>query len=672
MKKYASIIIDITNEAVDRPFYYFIPLNLNNQISIGTKVLVPFGNSNNLKEGFVISILNEDEVLFDKEKIKEINNIAKNKISINDILLKMAIYMSKEYLCPLNLCLKTVLQVKRTIRKNIRQIDISKYYEENTDTSLNKKHILNEEQNKCKNDILLDINKEKFSYNLLYGITGSGKTEVYMSIINEVIKMNKKVIILIPEISLTYQTVIRLSKRFIGKVAIIHSKMSEGEKFIQYEKCINNEIDILVGPRSAIFAPFENLGLIIIDEEHDRSYISETSPRYNTIDLAEFRAKSQNATLLLGSATPSLKTYTRALNGEISIHKLTKRASNQSQLAKTYVVDLRDEFKNKNKSPFSKILNNLILEKLEKKEQIILFMNRRGYSNLINCRSCGHTIKCPHCSVALTVHKNSLLKCHYCGYEIKEPLFCPECKSPHIGTFGMGTEKLETYVKKNYPKARVLRMDADTTQKKGSLDKIIEKFRNKEADILIGTQMIVKGHDFPNVSLVGIMAADMSLYIPDYKSSELTFQLITQCSGRSGRSIEGDVVIQTYDPDHYAIEYASNQDYEKFYQCEIEFRKMLNYPPFIYLLSIEISCLDESYLNIFIKNIKAYLIKNIKDVDIFGPSNANIYKIKDVYRKMIYIKGKNKEELKIIRNDLNSYIKSKNDKSYIKCNFNIE
>lgn len=679
MNKYAKIIIDITNEAVSKPFIYKIPSELENEITIGAKVLVPFGNGNKIREGFVISIVCEEEIDYNKNLIKSIDSLAKNKISITEILIKMAIFMSKEYLTPLSVCLKTVLPVKKVIRKNSRQEDVLEKYELESDFFLHEKHNLNLEQEKVVNEILSDVERTNKEVNnsinnthLIFGITGSGKTEVYMELIDKVIKNKKKVIVLIPEISLTYQTVIRLSNRFKGRVAIIHSKMSDGEKYIQYNKCINGDIDILVGPRSAIFAPFEDLGLIIIDEEHDHSYVSETSPKYNTKDLAMFRIKEQNATLVLGSATPSLKTYFEAQNGKIKLHKLTKRANEKSSLAKTYTVDLREDFKNKNKSVFSSKLYELIVEKLEKKEQIMLFMNRRGYSNFLNCRSCGNTIKCPHCSISLTVHKDSTLKCHYCGYEIKEPIVCPECGSPHIGPLGMGTEKLETLTKKAFPKARVDRMDADTVIKKGSMDKIIQKFRNKKIDILIGTQMIVKGHDFPNVTLVGIMAADMSLYIPSYKSSENTFQLLTQCAGRSGRALSGDVVIQTYEPEHYCIKCSADQNYEKFYEEEMGFRKLLNYPPFTNMLAFTLLSKDEMILSDACKSLHTFAKTSFEEIEIYGPQKASVYKIKDVYRKVFYIKCNDYEKIKLIRNNLVEFIKKNKYNEAVRCSFEIE
>ncbi|MCQ2610075.1 MAG: primosomal protein N', partial [Lachnospiraceae bacterium] len=354
-----------------------------------------------------------------------------------------------------------------------------------------------------------------------YGITGSGKTEVYIELIKHVIKDNKKVIVLIPEISLTYQTVIRLKQVFEEEISIIHSRMSEGEKYLSYKKCLDGKASILVGPRSAIFAPFDDLGLIVIDEVHDHSYKQDVSPRYDTLDIARYRMKRQECMLLTLSATPSVSHYYRALhNDDITIHRLTKRASKNVSLPSISLVDMREEFHSKNKSSFSKALKELIKERLDNKEQVMLFMNKRGLSRFEKCLDCGETIKCPHCDVSLVVHNDGKAKCHYCGYEENIATTCPKCHSDHIISFGMGTERLEEKCKEEFPTARILRMDRDTTIKKGGMDNIIKDFRNNKADILIGTQMIVKGHDFPNVTLVGIMCADMSLYMPTYKATE--------------------------------------------------------------------------------------------------------------------------------------------------------
>lgn len=511
---------------------------------------------------------------------------------------------------------------------------------------------LNAEQASAAQNVIRDYKAGKRGTYLLYGITGSGKTEVYMELIEYVLEQGKQTIVLIPEISLTYQTVMRFYRRFGNRVSIINSRLSAGERYDQLERAARGEIDIMIGPRSALFTPFANLGLIIIDEEHEGAYKSETSPRYHAREVAEMRAKMNHASLVLGSATPSMESYYKALHGEYQLLLLHNRAQKDSQLANVHVIDLREELAEGNRSVFSRKLAELMSDRLQKGEQIMLFMNRRGYANFVSCRSCGEALRCPHCDVSLTYHRDGSLKCHYCGHEIRLPKICPECGSPFIAPFGAGTQKLEEMTKKTFPDARVLRMDADTTAKKGAHEEILQAFAEGEADILIGTQMIVKGHDFPKVTLVGIMAADLSLYAPDYRSGERTFELLTQASGRAGRSdLPGDVVIQTYAPDHYAITSAADQDYEQFYRQELLYRKMMGYPPAVGILGITLSSKNEGELeqamNSFYKEImKEY---GFEDLTIIGPVNASPYKLNDIYRKILYIKHESYDILLKVR-----------------------
>lgn len=490
---------------------------------------------------------------------------------------------------------------------------------------------------------------------LIYGITGSGKTEVYMELISHVLDQGKQVIVLIPEIALTYQTVLRFYRRFGDLVSIINSRLSKGERYDQFERAKKGDISIMIGPRSALFTPFSDLGLIIIDEEHEGAYKSEVVPRYHAREVALKRAKMNDASVVLGSATPSVTAYSKVISGEYRMFSLTVRAKADSQLARVQVVDLREELKEGNKSIFSRILQQLMVERLERQEQIMLFINRRGYANFISCRSCGEAIKCPHCDVTLTLHHKNRLVCHYCGYTIPMPNKCPVCSSPYIANFGVGTQKIEEFTKKMFPKARILRMDLDTTSKKGGHEEILTAFADHEADILIGTQMIVKGHDFPNVTLVGVLAADLSLYSPDYACGERTFQLLTQAAGRAGRDEKrGDVIIQTYNPEHYSIETAARQDYQSFYKQEMAYRSLLKYPPFCHLLTIQLACKSEEWLGLGMATMSGWLTDREQELhlQIIGPVEAPIYKVNDIYRKILYIKHENYDILVKIKNML--------------------
>lgn len=489
---------------------------------------------------------------------------------------------------------------------------------------------------------------------LLHGITGSGKTEVYMELISHVLQSGSQVIVLIPEISLTFQTVMRFYSRFGDRVSVLNSRMSAGERYDQYERARTGDIDIIIGPRSALFAPFSRLGLIIIDEEHENSYKSELSPRYDARETAAWRAGLCGASLLLGSATPSLESYTKALKGEYGLFTLRERARSDARLPKVEIVDLREELKAGNRTIFSRRLKELMEERLAKREQVMLFINRRGYANFVSCRSCGEAFKCPHCDVTLTLHRDGRMMCHYCGYTIRQPERCPSCGSPYIAPFGTGTQKIEAMTARMFPQARILRMDLDTTSRKGGHQEILSSFARGEADILIGTQMIVKGHDFPRVTLVGALAADLSLYASDYRCSEETFQLLTQAAGRAGRGdLAGNVVIQTYQPDHYSIQSAAVQDYDAFYRQEMAYRRLLGYPPAVGLLTIRLSCSSEEILErageALVQWIGEYRGALAADPQMIGPVNAPVYKVNDIYRKILYIKLENYDILIQIR-----------------------
>ena len=537
---------------------------------------------------------------------------------------------------------------------------------------------LNKEQDNISKGIWAYIENNAYSYggvHLIHGITGSGKTEVYMDVIDKVIAKGKEVIVMIPEIALTYQTVMRFYRKFGDKVSIINSKLSAGERYDQFERAKNGEIKIMIGPRSAVFTPFRNLGLIIIDEEHEGSYKSENAPRYHARETAIYRAKCEGAAVILGSATPSVDSYYKALTGEYILYELKNRAKD-SKPATVHIVDMREELAMGNRTMFSGKLNELIKDRLGKKQQIMLFINRRGYAGFVSCRNCGVARKCPHCDVGLTLHNNNKLVCHYCGYETPMPKTCPECDSKYIAAFGTGTQKVEEAVKKMYPTARTLRMDMDTTSKKDGYEQILSQFSNGEADVLIGTQMIVKGHDFPNVTLVGIIAADMSLYASDYRSSEKTFQLLTQAEGRAGRGkIDGEAVIQTYSPDNGSIIAASKQDYTEFYNQEILYRNISEYPPVVSLMAIHLTSKDDKLLNDLAVAIKELIGKagvDIKLLRIIGPADANISRINDVYRKVIYIKSREYENLVKIKNYIETHfeIMEERKRSSVQFDFN--
>lgn len=556
---------------------------------------------------------------------------------------------------------------------------------------MKKAALLNEEQKAAASCFISDYKEGVRKTYLLHGITGSGKTEVYMEMMEHVLSQGKQVILLIPEISLTYQTVMRFYGRFGEQLAVINSRLSAGERYDQWSRAIKGEVSIMIGPRSALFAPFPALGLIIMDEEHEGAYKSETMPRYHARDTAAARAEIANASLVLGSATPSLEAYTRALSGEYSLLTLTKRAAKDSRLAAVEIVDLREELKAGNKSMFSRRLGELIGDRLEKKEQVMLFINRRGYSNFVSCRSCGEAVKCPHCDVSLTLHRDRILRCHYCGFSIPVMTRCPSCASPYIADFGVGTQKLEAMTKSMFPHARVLRMDADTTSKKESHQEILSAFAAGEADILIGTQMIVKGHDFEGVTLVGIMAADLSLNTPDYRCAERTFELLTQAAGRSGRgSREGRVVIQTYAPEHYSIQAAARQDYAGFYSQEMVFRRMMSYPPVCRMQMVIFACSDERAAAACAEaacraaqRVSGQMEEERPEAErravgdrrnqvrMIGPINAPVHKVNDIYRKILYIKSENCVILDKIRDTIEALISDCEDFRRVSVQFDI-
>ena len=508
---------------------------------------------------------------------------------------------------------------------------------------------------------------------LIHGVTGSGKTQVYMKLIQQVVDEGRQAIVLIPEIALTYQTVRRFYGWFGDKVSVLNSRLSAGERYDQFKRAKRGEIQIIVGPRSALFTPFSRLGLIIIDEEHEQTYKSENSPRYHARETAEYRAHMENAYLVMGSATPSLEAYTKCRNGEYCLVKLTSRFEDRP-LPEVSVVDLREELKSGNRSILSRSLKNAVERRLERGEQSVLFLNRRGYAGFVSCRSCGEALKCPHCDVALTEHNNGRLVCHYCGYEQPRVEKCPVCGSPYIGGFKAGTQQIEQVLHRTFPKARVLRMDYDTTRSKGSYERILSAFATHEADILVGTQMIVKGHDFPDVTLVGAVAADLSLNEADYRCAERTFQLLTQAVGRSGRgSKSGEAIIQSYHPEHYSIQAAAKQDYEAFYQEEMAYRTLMDYPPSAHMLSVLASGEDAELLEQGMDYLARFIsrISEKYKVHVIGPAYASVGKVNDIYHKVLYLKYADEQVLQDIKNKTEKYIEVNSGfrKLYIQFDF---
>lgn len=740
---FANIIVDISHEKLDRPFGYIIPKELEDKISVGTAVIIPFGRGNRLISGYVIEIT--DTPGFDVSKMKPIHSVVENATSVEGELIKLAWWIKENYGSTMNQALKTVIPVKQTVRgieKKTIVLNLSKEQLEEKIQTYTKKNakarvrllnelsntdrlsknlvvdklnisagtlkameqlgdiiietdtgyrnpvkkieqkaydiILNEQQRQVSENIkkTMDFRKDsKPNIHLIHGITGSGKTEVYIDLIDYTISKGKAVIVLIPEIALTYQTVMRFTRRFGDRVSIINSRLSKGERYDQFERAKNGDVDIMIGPRSALFTPFKNLGLIIIDEEHESAYKSESVPKYHATEVAIKRAKDVGATLVLGSATPSVESYYRAKNGAYKLHVLNKRE--KGNLPEVHVVDLREELKNENKSIFSIELQNLIKDRLEKKQQTMLFINRRGYAGFVSCRDCGEAIKCPHCDVTLKLHRNRKLVCHYCGHTENMPTLCPKCGSKYLGGFGIGTQQIETAVKKMFPHAKVLRMDADTTSKKGGHDEILSAFANREADILVGTQMIVKGHDFPGVTLVGVIAADMSLYSSDYCANERTFQLICQAAGRAGRGeLPGIAIVQTYSPDNYSIETAGRQNYEEFYEEEIAYRKLMKYPPVSNMVSILLQGREQKQLievtNYLVEIIKNYKDKYFKELFVIGPADPPVGKINDIYRKIIYLKSDRRQGIIQLKNYLEDVINSSQKFKKINIQFDFK
>lgn len=736
-QQYADIIVDISTEKLDRTFQYKVPEHLYGRISEGMVVRIPFGRGNRELSGYVVGL--SEAPTFDSEKIKEIICLENSSETVESRLVALAAWMRENYGSTMIQALKTVLPVKKQIAKKeerrlrlnrtktegeaylnyclnrhyvakaravaavldqecvpyeamtgkykvtaavikglieegILTMNTREVYRASLESSDETEKVFLTEKQKSIVEDVLDEWEYKNRPCLIHGITGSGKTSIYMELIAKVVGEGQQVIVLIPEIALTRQTVARFMRRFGSGISFLNSRMTPAERYDQFKAAKRGDVQIMVGPRSALFTPFSNLGLIILDEEHENTYISESAPRYHAREVAIKRAELEDAHVVMGSATPSVDAYYGAKEGKYRLFTLKERYGN-SCLPDVSVIDMREELKKGNRSIISGRLQEAMEERLKKGEQIMLFLNRRGYAGFVSCRSCGHVVKCPHCDVSLSVHNNGKMICHYCGYETPKVQECPVCQSPYIGGFKIGTQQIEDVVKKLFSDARVLRMDLDSTKGKEGHAKILKAFEDREADILIGTQMIVKGHDFPYVTLVGVLAADLSLNSSDFRASERTFQLITQAVGRAGRGERpGEAIVQTYHPDHYSIVDAVNQDYESFYEEEIAYRTLLDYPPAGRMMAVLGCGEDEEYLEMAMEYLKKFILKVYpkSDLQIIGPALPGVSKVRDIYRKVIYLKHAKYDILVMIKNQLERYIEinSGYDQVQIQFDFN--
>lgn len=702
-----GILVEITNKSVDRIFDYLVPKSLEPLIEVGKRVKVPFGNRTLV--GFIL----EKDKKSDVDNLKEIEEVLDEEVILTKELLDLGKYLHKTTLASLISCYQVMLPkgYKASIKGNVNKKYRRVYYLNKCDKKLTDKQKevvdlfagkekLSRDELKnvsksilntlVKNNILsfrdeevyrLDYEEQKKNVkkltslqekavnnilntekcvSLLYGVTGSGKTEVYMELIDKNLKRGLKSIVLVPEISLTPQLIKRFEERFGNNIALLHSSLSDGEKYDEYRRIVRGEVDIVIGARSAVFAPLKNLGLIIIDECHSDSYKQDSNPRYNAKDVAIKRAEDLGAKVVLGSATPMLEEYARGLKEVFKLVTLDKRV-NGKELPKVELIDMNKEVA-KAKGHLSLPLIDKINKTIERGEQVILLLNRRGYSSFVTCSNCGETIKCPNCDITLTYHKSSnILRCHYCGYAIKYEVTCPKCHEKSLKDLGVGTEKIEEEIKSIFSTARVLRMDVDTTSRKGAHKKIVDAFARGEADILLGTQMVAKGLDFPNVTLVGVINADTSLMLPDFRSSEKTFDLLSQVAGRAGRSDkEGIVVFQTFNSDNYAIKCAKENDYKSFYKEEMKVRKLMKYPPYYFLVSLDISSKDSKQALIEAKKCEKVCHKYLDKTIILGPSPATVFKKQNIYYYQLILKYQYQDNIYEVLEKLVDYYASIN------------
>ncbi len=720
---YADVIVDISHEKLDKSFQYLVPEKLRGTLDVGMCVTVPFGNGNKLIRGYVINIGAtckfdpartkaikeiikngvevEDKMMalavwirrnYGCTMIQALKTVLPARQSVKKLEQKtIERLMDKEQILSLfGECERKKQTAKaRLLRELLDQEAIPREWvtmklgvSPQTIHSLEKagairvvstssfrnpvklqrgeesRNVLSQDQQTIVREIMEDFDSGNKGTYLIHGITGSGKTEVYMRLIEEMLARGRQAIVLIPEIALTYQTLLRFYTRFGDRVSVMNSTLSAGEKYDQCQRAKKGEIDVIIGPRSALFTPFPNIGIIVVDEEHESSYKSESTPKYHARETALEVARLHGASVVLGSATPSTEAYYRAKAGDYRLFTLKERLTGGS-LPDVTVADMRQELKEGNRSIFSRRLQELLADRLQKGEQSILFLNRRGYAGFISCRSCGHVMKCPHCDVSLSEHANGMLICHYCGYREPKPSLCPQCGSKYISGFRAGTQQIEEKLKEMFPRVRTLRMDADTTRTRDSYEQILSAFSNGQADVLIGTQMIVKGHDFPNVTLVGALAADLSLNVGDYRAGERTFQLLTQAVGRAGRgALKGEAVIQTYQPQHYAVVCARDQDYEGFYREEILYREMLGYPPASHMLGVQIFARDEDGGRRLAETLAFDVKEKLEGMTLIGPAPAAVGRINDIFRFVFYVKGTNYDKLISIKDSLEERIQT--------------
>ena len=649
--RYADIIIDISHERLDRSFQYRIPEALEASIRIGSVVAVPFGNGTRTRQGFVVGL--SDEPKLPEEKLRDIVSVNEKKVPVESQLIELAGWMRHHYGGTLTQSLSTVLPVKKKVQRRKEQAKKPERAE-----SAKAAPPLNPAQQHAVDAFRGDYEKGIRKTYLLFGVTGSGKTRVYLEMIEGVLATGKSVIVLIPEIALTRQNIERFSARFGDMVAVLHSRLSDGERYEVYERAKRGDIRIVLGPRSALFVPFSSVGLIVVDEEHETSYKSEQVPKYHAREVALQRAKMAGAAVVLGSATPSVDSLLCVKKGEYQLLSMPERVESRP-LPVTTIVDMRTELKEGNRSMISSLLREKIADRLQRQEQVLLFLNRRGMAGFFSCRSCGHVIKCPHCDVSLHQHRDGILRCHYCGHKEVQPKTCPKCGSKYIGGFRAGTQSVENLLQKLYPQVRILRMDADSTKHKGDHDRILSQFAAHEADILLGTQMIVKGHDFAGVTLVGVLAADLSLHGGDYTGSERTFDLLVQAGGRAGRGERrGEVVVQTYQPQHYAITAAANADVNGFAERELAFRELLRYPPVAHILLVQIFSGAAEEGQAAAQEIHAAVAaKKGKRLSVAKPTEAMIAKMKDRFRFAVYVKAAEYDALVEVKDEIEALTK---------------